>query len=368
MALCAGDMGFVQTGGNANLSTVIILETQNFTSTYSKSLCENKYLPKYYPGFNASGQNKALPEQSSLEKYTSEELQQARLRTALQYAFNGCPSGQVKGLKGRCTMVCDRFQRSFRQVTGGAEVGGNIHMPLCKGFDHKLGAAACSATEPMQNCSWPWPRYACEEGTPPGLLYSKACPADVIEYTALSESCKVWEDTFRKQHPFVDCDIVDICRTERTTDCRWLVGHLALTVRNVHNYEADRQTTQEAIASGLSTALGVDRSTVVILQVQGWPVNDLVKTEWGLKLPQPRMLGHLPWMNTWWDETGPKVDSDNVSLVRFGVKRLPATLLLRSIPGRIATMAEWMNNATNLGNGCLTSVKFQQIWNGTKPR
>merc|ERR1719237_483361 len=76
-----------------------------------------------------------------------------------------------------------------------------------------------------------------------------------------------------------------------------------------------------------------------------------------------RILTHLEWMHTWWEETGPKVDSNSISLVRFGVRQLPVTLVERSIPGRIAaTMAEWMDNTTELDDGTVTSVNFTQLW------
>jgi len=363
MALCAGNTGFLQTGADANLSTVVVLDTKNFTSICpsTASPFEDNYFLKYY-GINTSGQKEGLSR-------TTEELKQARLRTTLLYAFNNrCPSGQIQDPYGKCTLASERFHRPFRKLTRPVEAGGNIAVPQCKAFDPKLGAAACSATNPMPSCRWTWQRYQCEQGSPPGLLHQLACPQTFTKFTALEKSCEVWEDWFQEQHPLVDCNIRKICRKVRTTDCRRLVGQLNLAVRNVSRYQASQGTTEAAISSGLSAALGVDASTVVILQVRGWPVSISAEKDWNLKLPssrssQRRILTHLEWMNTWWEETGPKVDSNSISLVRFGVRQLPVTLVERSIPGRIAaTMAEWMDNTTELDDGTVTSVNFTQLW------
>lgn len=163
------------------------------------------------------------------------------------------------------------------------------------------------------------------------------------------------------------------------TDCLTMTGQLALNIANVTTYEANETATKNAIASGLSAALGVNSGTVTILQIRGWTtdwttietlsnsqsqgpgapvggrrmeaVETLATTQGGQSTPRRMQSYSLSLYN---DTV--IVDSTGISLIKFLISSLPVTLLPDSIPGRAATLATQID--TEFGNGTVSSAQF----------
>lgn len=341
------------------MTTIVLLENHDYVSSCTGNFFRDEYLPNYYSGVNRSGSNQDFSGRSGSSTAASRDT---RLKATLQYAYSTCPSGQVRAPKGNCVTISEPLKRN---LPAGVGAGGNPAPPQCKRFHPEQRAATCSATSPLESCWWTWQGYKCEKGDvpgPPGNLHQAACAGDLSEYQKLDESCRVWEDIFSQQHPSANCLIRDYCQHPRkSTDCLSLNGQLALKIVNVTTYEANETLTSAAISSGLSATLGVQSSTVTILQIRGWSVNwtavqALSSSQSGAPGQSRRMAGSASF--TKWEDTEPIVDNTTgISLVNFLVSSLPVALIPSSIPGRAATLATRID--TELGSGTVvTSAQF----------
>jgi len=346
MALCGGRKDFSQTGGTADISTVVLLENQDFISGCPDEHFENNYLPNHYPRVNRSRQKK----QMTTWQYDLAATEETRLRTTLQYAFSNCSSGQITDPDGECKTVTEYFTRN---LPDGVEPGGSSAPPQCKRFDPEQTATTCQSTQSGESCTWTWQGFQCEGGNPPGSLHQRACSSS--DFDQLKDSCHVWEDIFSQTHPSMNCLIPKSCTT---LYCLGMAGQLALTIGNVNTYEANENVTKAAISSGLSTALGVSSNSVTILQIRGWPVDwDRVQTLLGPPKgvsQQVQAEGGL--LDSFWEDTEPPVDNNSIALVKFLVSSLPVTLIPSSIPESATQLAVQIDTA--LGNGTVTSVQF----------
>jgi len=346
LALCAGNKAFTQTGGTPEYPTIVLLDNEHFIPECENEYLTQNYVPKYYLG--AQGNANSLKDDS-------------RKKMTLQYAFSGCSNDKVWLHKdnedpGECKSVTKYFTRNLPVDVA---AGGNPAPPQCKRFEPTLGDGTCSATDNPASCAWPWQTYQCEE-YPPGKLNREACGADLSVYATLQASCNIWESTFNVPHPTANCLIVDYCTGKGgTTNCLAMAGEMALAIGNVNAYGTNSTVIQDAVTSGLATALDIPSSTVTVLQVRGFSYDwDALKRFQG---PGRRLSGRRTsvlgsFLASSWAEADALIDSDNISQIKFLISSMPVNLIPSTIPKRIATLVSQMNS--ELGNGTVTSANF----------
>jgi len=189
-ALCAGNTAFSQTGGNQETPRIVLLDTHDFISECSATVKQDYLTSKKYYGIKADYIFAG-------EITPAKLLEDRRMKATLQYAFSGCPSGEAKTGK-----VCKPVAAKLMDMLPGGVAPGNPEPPRCQRFRPEQKGETCRTVGPSVSCASTWRAFKCEH-LPPGNWHKRAC--DTSTKKKILDSCHVWEELFKQQHPFLNC-------------------------------------------------------------------------------------------------------------------------------------------------------------------